>query len=167
MTAVGSESKIYPVVLYWSLYRGILHTKPENLQNVLRVVGRDDTMSMLVCNYIYNQLRISPEGALDILYNFALRSGKSQIRNAAIDRANIAGRIAPEKVLELYEKILPRPEYQDSRLRLGVTHSFRNFLESSSQGNRARKNLERRFSKPANRIGEDSSPCTLATRRNN
>ena len=142
MTAVDSETKVYHVVMYWASYRGILHTKPDKLREVFSVIGRGDDMFLRVCNFMYDQLRISPTGALDTLYKFALKSEESQVRNGAIDLANIIGRLAPEKVIEIYEKLLPLLEYQDSRLRLGVTHSFRNFLESSSQGNRARRDLQ-------------------------
>ena len=141
MTAADSEIKVYHVVLYWASYKGILHTKPGKLREVFRVIGKGDDMFLRVCDFMYEQLRISPEGALDILYKFALKSEESQVRNGAVDLGNIVGRLAPEKMLEIYEKLLPLPEYQDNRIRLGVTHSFRNFLETA-QGNRARKNLE-------------------------
>ena len=141
MTATDSEIKEYNVVLYWSSYKGILHTKPNKLREVFRVMGKDDDMFLRVCDFMYEQLRISPEGALDILYKFALKSEESQVRNGAVDLGNIVGRLAPEKVLEIYEKLLPLPEYQDNRTRLTLTHNFRNFLETS-QGKRARKDLE-------------------------
>ena len=140
MTAEDSETKEYTIVLYWASYRGILHTRPDKLLEVFKVIGKGDTMFLRVCDFMYKQL-ISPEEALDILYKFALKSEESQIRVAAIDLANIVGRLVPERVLEIYEELLPLPEYQDNRTRLTLTHNFRNFLKTS-QGHRARRNLE-------------------------
>ena len=140
MVAEDNEDKIYHVVMYWATYRGILHTKPDKLREVFRVIGKDDAMFLRVCNCMYDMVRTSPEGALDILYKSALISGESQIRVAAVDMANIVGRLAPEKVLEIYEKVLPLTGYQDNRTRLTVVHNFRNFLETS-HADRARKNL--------------------------
>ena len=141
MTAADSEIKEYHVVLYWGSYRGILHTKPDKLREVFSVIGKENEMFLRVCNFMYDQLRISPEGALDILYKFAFKSEESQIRVGAVDLANIVGRLAPEKVLEIYRELLSQPEYQDNRTRLCLTHNHRNFLETS-QRDRAWRNLE-------------------------
>lgn len=141
MAAEDNEDKMYHVVMYWGTYRGMLHTKPDKLWEVFRVIGKDDRMFRRVCNFMYDQVRISPKGALDTLYKFALISEDSQIRVTAVDIANIVGRRVPEKVLEIYEKLLSLHEYQDNRTRLTLTHNFRNFLESS-QEDRTRRNLE-------------------------
>jgi hypothetical protein len=141
MTAADSECKEYNIVLYWSSYRGILYTKPGKLREVFRVIGKGDDMFLRICDFMYDQLRISPEGALDILYKFALRSKNSQVRVGAVDLANIVGRLAPAKVLEIYEKLLSLPEYRDNRTRLTLTHNHRNFLQTSRK-DEAQKNLK-------------------------